>query len=144
MTTFSTLPAEVLDHIAKYLVAPKLGFEDNGTVNLRLTCRTIYLNTQHDFARAAFSTLWLDLQPETLEWMLTVSKRPAYEEVVKQIVVAHWGSEIIPFPDIDDEGDFENLEDKVLQADSRLLSFQYMSSPYLCLVMRHAPPYLAR
>jgi hypothetical protein len=139
MMTLSTLPAELLNHITKYFVAPKLGFEDSGICNLRLTCRTIYLNTQYEFARAAFSTLWLNLQPETLKWLLTVSKRPAYGEAVKKIVVAHWGSDFIPFPDIDDDEEFGNLEEQVLFVLRTVLVDAFRAMPNLKEIVIIAP-----
>lgn len=103
MTLLSQLPAEILQLISTYLVSPKLGFSDNGILNLRLTCRALCLKTQYEFGRAAFSTLRLDLHSKTLQRLLDICRVPAYGEAVKKLVFAHWGDEYIPFPAVANE-----------------------------------------
>jgi hypothetical protein len=45
--------------------------------------------TQSEFERAAFSTVWLDVHPKSLQLLLNISKRPVFKEVVKKVVFAH-------------------------------------------------------
>jgi hypothetical protein len=112
MSSLAALPTEILNQITLHLVTPKIGFEDNGICNLRLTCRALCLKTQYEFGRAAFSTLRVDLHPNTLQQLLNICKQPAFGQAVKKLLFAHWGDEYIAFPHVQDNR-FGTIEEQV-------------------------------
>lgn len=112
MASLHGLPCEILNRIAQCLMSAKIGFEDNGICNLRLTCRGLCLKTQYEFGRAAFSTLRLDLHPKTLQRFLTICQCPSFGKAVKKIVFAHFGDEYISFPDVEEDEPDADLDEK--------------------------------
>jgi hypothetical protein len=90
MTCLLDLLTETLQNIAQYLTNSEIqSSEDNAICCLRLTCRALWLRTEYEFARTAFSTLRLDLYSNSLQRLLNISKRPAFGRAVKKLVFAH-------------------------------------------------------
>ena len=113
MNSLSSLPAEILCHVAHYLATPSLRFSDDGLLNLRLTSRSIRRNIQYTFARAAFSTLIIDLHPEALQRWLTICSSSDFGKAVRRVIFTRSDDKHIVFPHVEEKG-FERFEDQVL------------------------------
>jgi hypothetical protein len=143
MAFLSDLPTELISLAAQHLVTPgSHGFKDNGIRNLRLTCRSLCLKSQHEFGEAAFSTFMLDLHPTTLQRWSSICKRPAFGRAVKKMTFAHSGDEHIMFPPVQDD-ESGRLEEQVGFVLDEIFKVAFSAMPNLKEIIVFTP-FLAR
>ena len=86
------LPNELISEIISYMIEGRPGAYASKLYPLyalRLTCRALYTKTFHDFTKAAFSTIFVDLSVESLDRLHGISQHPEISKKVKCIYFNH-------------------------------------------------------
>jgi hypothetical protein len=94
VSSLSELPVELINEICSHLIEGRPGSYASrlyGVYALRMTCRTLYAKTFHDFCRAAYSTLFVDLTLESLDRLYAISQHSEISKTVRCLYFAHEG-----------------------------------------------------
>ena len=119
------LPTEIISEIASYLIqgrAQSYGCNMLALYGLRLTCRTLYLKTLHDFGQA-LSTIIVDFSLESLDRLYNISQHPELRGCVQSIYFARDGHHPIRLPLLDEDPgcSLEHQIEKALREGLRII-----------------------